>query len=91
MPKELTLANNYKERLKSILEFINGGLEELGWQFDNEKDPFKVSFKPLQVNDYAEDLMLSLGHKNFLDATILDTDTYCKEWGLTRAKRPLFE
>ena len=42
-----------------------------------------MSFKPLQVNDYAEDLMLSLGHKRiFLSATILDAETYCKELGL---------
>tara|TARA_B100001287_G_C22686550_1_gene534160 strand:+ start:16347 stop:18482 length:2136 start_codon:yes stop_codon:yes gene_type:complete len=83
MPKELTLANNYKERLKSILKFINKDWKNWVWQFDNETDPFKVSFKPLQVNDYAEELMLSLGHKRiFLSATILDADTYCKELGL---------
>jgi len=81
--KELNLANNYKERLKSILRFINKDWKNWVWQFDNDKEPFKVSFKPLQVNDYAEDLMLSLGHKRiFLSATILDADTYCKELGL---------
>jgi len=85
--KELNLANNYKERLKSILKFINKDWKNWVWQFDNDRDPFKISFKPLQVTDYAEDLMLSLGHKRvFLSATILDADTYCAELGLDPAE-----
>jgi Rad3-related DNA helicase len=81
--KELNLANNYKQRFTSILRFINKDWKNWVWQFDNDKDPFKVSFKPLKVNDYAEELMLSLGHKRiFLSATILDANTYCEEMGL---------
>ena len=81
--KELNLANNYKQRLSSILRFINKDWKNWVWQFDNDKDPFKISFKPLKVNEYAEELMLSLGDKRvFLSATILDADTYCNEMGL---------
>jgi ATP-dependent DNA helicase DinG len=81
--KELNVANNYKQRLSSILRFINKDWKNWVWQFDNDKDPFKISFKPLKVNEYAEELMLSLGDKRvFLSATILDADTYCNEMGL---------
>ena len=83
--KELTTANNYKERLKSILRVINRDWNNWVWQFDNDQDPFKISFKPIEVSEYAEDLMLSLGNKRiFLSATILDADTFCKELGLNR-------
>lgn len=81
--QEMNMATNYKEKLRGILKVINKDWKNWVWQFDNEKDPFKISFKPLRVDKYAEELMLSLGDKRiFLSATILDADTFCDELGL---------
>jgi len=53
------------------------------WQANDDSNPEWVSFKPLDIGAYSEELMLNVGRvRIFLSGTIGDIDIYQQELGL---------
>ena len=84
--KELSFANNYALKIMGLLESIASSWENWVYQVDEKNQyPTWVSFKPLDVSQYSQELLLNVGEKRiFLSGTILDYETFGKELGLKK-------
>lgn len=82
--RELTFAANTATRIMGLLESIAADWENWVWQVDkNAEFTSWLSFKPLNVSEYAEEILLNLGQRRiFMSGTILDYDIFGKELGL---------
>tara|TARA_R110002012_G_scaffold315755_1_gene530008 strand:- start:4137 stop:6404 length:2268 start_codon:yes stop_codon:yes gene_type:complete len=84
--RELSFANNFALKIMGLLESISVSWENWVYQVD-ETNPYPtwVSFKPLDVSEYADDLLLNVGERRILlSGTILDYETFGKELGLKK-------
>tara|TARA_R110000824_G_scaffold77072_1_gene195039 strand:- start:3607 stop:5874 length:2268 start_codon:yes stop_codon:yes gene_type:complete len=82
--RELSFANNFALKLMGLLESISVSWENWVYQVDEKNQyPTWISFKPLDVSQYAHNLLLNVGERRiFLSGTILDYDTFGTELGL---------
>jgi len=83
---ELSFASNTAMRIMALLESIATHWENWVWQVDDSVEYSSwVSFKPLNVADYAEDILLNAGQRRILlSGTILDYDIFGRELGLKK-------
>ena len=85
--RTVRMANNTKNYLSRLIESLKSEPDNILWQYDDEKEPIFVSFKPMDITDRSEELLLNLGkHRIFLSGTITDIDIYCKEMGLKKSE-----
>ena len=76
------MATNTKNYLHRLIDSLKTEPDNIIWQYDDE-EPIFVSFKPMDITDRSEELLLNLGkHRIFLSGTISDIDIYCREMGL---------
>jgi len=82
--RDLSYANNFAQKIMGLLASISSSWENWVYQLDDKEEfPSWISFKPLDVSSYAEDLLLNLGDRRiFLSGTILDYEIFSKELGL---------
>ena len=82
--RELSYASNCAARIEDLLGSIATDWENWVYQVDdNNEYPVWVAFKPLNVADYAEELLLGLGQQRiFMSGTILDYEIFGRELGL---------
>jgi ATP-dependent DNA helicase DinG len=78
-----------KGHFSKLQRFVNIYDRE-NWVFDLEWSDVKgykrLSFKPIDVSQYSEDVLFKLGVKVLiLSATILNRDTFCKTLGISRS------
>ena len=70
-----------------LIDSLKTEPDNIIWQYDDEKEPIFVSFKPMDITDRSEELLLNLGkHRIFLSGTISDIDIYCREMGLKKSE-----
>ena len=85
--KTVRMANNTKNYLNRLIDSLKSEPENIIWQYDDEEEPIFVSFKPMDITDRSEELLLGLGkHRIFLSGTISDIDIYCREMGLKKSE-----
>lgn len=84
--RELSYVNNFALKIMGLLASISTSWENWVYQLDDKEEfPSWISFKPLDVSPYAENLLLNLGHRRiFLSGTILDHEIFGKELGLNQ-------
>jgi len=84
--KELSYASNAVMKMKELMASIATDWENWVYQVDESNQiPTWVSFKPVKVSDYADDLLLNLGEQRiFLTGTVLDYDIFGRELGLNQ-------
>jgi ATP-dependent DNA helicase DinG len=84
--RELSYANNFALKIMGLLSSISSSWENWVFQLDDKEEfPSWISFKPLDVSPYAQNLLLNLGHRRiFLSGTILDYEIFSKELGLNQ-------
>ena len=55
------------------------------WSKDDEEDPIYVSFKPIEIGEDAESMLLRLGRQRiFMSATIPSPSVFMRELGLDK-------
>jgi len=85
--KTVRMAANTKNYLQRLIESLKTEPENIIWQYDDEEEPIFISFKPMDITDRSEELLLGLGkHRIFLSGTIADIDIYCQEMGLKKSE-----
>ena len=85
--KTMRMASNFKNNLQRLIDSLQSEPDNIIWQYDDEEDPIFVSFKPMDITDRSEELLLGLGkHRIFLSGTIADIDIYCQEMGLKKSE-----
>lgn len=82
--KELSYATNFLLKVQELVGSIAKNWENWVYQIDTSNEyPQWVSFKPVNVSNYADDLLLDLGKQRiFLTGTILDYEIFARELGL---------
>lgn len=81
--EELKYVYNTLSRLEAVTEMLKSDWKNCLWQANDDSNPEWVSFKPLDIGNYSDDLMLNLGRvRIFLSGTIGDIDIYREELGL---------
>ena len=82
--KELSYASNFLMKVNELVGSIAKNWENWVYQIDTQNQvPTWISFKPLNVSNYADDLLLGLGKQRiFLTGTILDYEIFGRELGL---------
>jgi len=82
--EDMQHAYNFEKKLGNIVNALDEWNNWV-WQFDDEEAPAYVSFKPLQIQRYANELLLNLGkHRILMSGTICDEDIFCEELGIDR-------
>ena len=82
--KELSYASNSVVRIDDLLASIATDWENWVYQVDDHNEyPTWIAFKPLDVSEYADELLLNLGQQRILmSGTILNYDIFGRELGL---------
>ena len=82
--RELSYASNFLMKVEELVGSIAKNWENWVYQIDTQNQiPAWVSFKPLNVSNYADELLLDLGEQRiFLTGTILDYEIFGRELGL---------
>ena len=82
--KELSYATNFLHKVVELIGSIAKNWENWVYQVDESNQiPTWVSFKPVNVSNYANDLLLNLGTQRiFLTGTVLDYEIFARELGL---------
>ena len=82
--KELGYASNAAMKIQELMASVATDWENWVYQVDEGNQiPTWVSFKPVDVSNYADDLLLNLGNQRiFLTGTVLDYDIFGRELGL---------
>ena len=82
---ELKYIYNTLEKIKTVKEMLTNDWKNCLWQANDDKAPEYISFKPLDIKDYSEELMLNTGQvRVFLSGTIGNIDIFCDELGLKK-------
>ena len=85
--RTVRMATNTKNYLHRLIDSLKTEPDNIIWQYDDEKEPIFVSFKPMDITDRSEELLLNLGkHRIFLSGAISDIDIYCREMGLKKSE-----
>ena len=83
---ELKYVYNTLSRLEAVTQMLKTDWKNCLWQANDDGNPEWVSFKPLDIGAYSEELMLNVGRvRIFLSGTIGDIDIYQQELGLNPA------
>jgi len=83
--EELKYIYNTLSRLESVTQMLKTDWKNCLWQANDDNNPEWVSFKPLDIGNYSDELMLNLGKvRIFLSGTIGDIDIYQQELGLEK-------
>jgi len=83
--KDLKLAMRVAHRIETIVEGLKTDRDNWIWQVSPEKT--FVSFKCVEIKDFAEDLLLNIGRRRiFMSATIGNPKMFAEELGLSRDK-----
>ncbi len=89
--KDLSYAYNFINRLSDIDLLMNKWKNWI-WSKDDEDYPSFVTFKPIDIKDQSDGLLLGLGkHRIFLSATIPSIDIFTDELGLNRDETTFIE
>jgi len=83
--KQIHMIEGHHQRLEYFLQVF----DKENWVFDviqsNVQSLRKISFKPIDVSQYAEQYLFRLGHKViFMSATMLDSQKYFEMLGVDR-------
>lgn len=85
--KDLSFAYNYIQTLLHLEVALEGTPENWVWSKDDEEDPIFVSFKPIEIGEDAESMLLRLGRQRiFMSATIPSPSVFMRELGLDKEK-----
>tara|TARA_B100002019_G_scaffold35851_4_gene30024 strand:- start:371 stop:2584 length:2214 start_codon:yes stop_codon:yes gene_type:complete len=80
---ELKYVYNTVARLEAVNQMLKTDWKNCLWQANDDTSPEWISFKPLNIGSYSEELMLNLGRvRIFLSGTIGDIEIYRDELGL---------
>ena len=83
--EELKYVYNTLERIKSVNEMLSSDWKNCLWQANDDEAPEYISFKPLDIRNYSEELLLNTGKvRVFLSGTIGDINIFCDELGLKK-------
>ena len=85
--KDLSFAYNYIQTLLHLEVALEDAPENWVWTKDDEDDPMFVSFKPIEIGEDAESMLLRLGRQRiFMSATIPSPSVFMRELGLNEKK-----
>lgn len=83
--ERIKYVDNMLNKINNVIHTLKTDWENCLWQKDEEEAANYVSFKPLDIKNYSEQLMLNTGNKRiFLSGTISDIDIFCEELGLNK-------
>ena len=83
--KDLKLAMRVAHRIETIVEGLKNDRDNWIWQVSPEKT--FVSFKCVEIKDFAEELLLNIGRRRiFMSATIGNPKMFAEELGLKPEK-----
>lgn len=81
----LKYVHNMVEKINNLIQTLRTDWENCLWQKDDEGSAQYISFKPLDIKNYSEELLLNAGQKRiFLSGTISDIDIFCEELGINK-------
>lgn len=82
--EDMQHAYNFEKKLGNIVNALEDWNNWV-WQYDDDDAPAYVSFKPLKIQRYANELLLNLGqHRILMSGTICDEEIFCEELGIDR-------
>jgi len=82
---ELKYVYNTISKIKSVTQLLSTDWKNCLWQANDDTAPEYISFKPLDIKDYSEELMLNTGKARvFMSGTIGNIDIFCDEIGLNK-------
>ncbi len=85
--KDLSFAYNYVQTLLHLEVSLENNHDNWVWTKDDEDDPMFVSFKPIEIGEDAESMLLRLGRQRiFMSATIPSPDVFMRELGMNKEK-----